>query len=221
MQCDRNGGLPREGNRRIDLEDLRRDTGGRRTGHAHASRKDQRLGGLPGRAYGGQRAGGGDPGAWLVTEQRRQVRDVAGLRGGAQVALVRVALVVEGQHIGQIGPPLEHLQDEVTRYRPPVVYGLLAGERSQQRPAEAGEVAGPVRDGGAHGAASTRTWSEPASGRFGSLSTRRISLAATLSLSGSGAQRSRPPRLRYRIWTTPSTPLQDWMAASSALDSSG
>ena len=158
--------------------------------------------GLPGRPDGGQRPRGRDPRGRPVAEQRHQVRDAAGLRGRAQVALVRVALVVEGEHVGQVGPPLKHLQAEVAWCRPPVVDGLLAGQGAQQGAAEAGEVVDPVGDLrqaggiaddlrvlgrragaggglGAHVAASTRTWSEPASGRLGSLSTRRISSGPT------------------------------------------
>ena len=94
----------------------------------------------------------------------------------------------EGEEVTEVGPPLEHLQAEVARSRPPGADGLLAGERAQQGPAEAGEVVHPGGDlrparrvadhpasGGfrAHARPSTITRSDPASGRLGSLSTRR------------------------------------------------
>ena len=132
--------------RRVDLEGLRRDTGRGRARQAHACRDDEWSAGLPGRPDGGQRPRGRDPRGRPVAEQRHQVRDAAGLRGRAQVALVRVPLVVEGEHVGQVGPPLKHLQAEVAWGRPPVVDGLLAGQRAQQGPAEAGEVVDPVAD---------------------------------------------------------------------------
>ena len=169
----------------------------------------------------GQVPGGGDAGSRLVAEQRHQVRDAGRPGGGAQVALVRDALVVEGEHVAEVGPPLEDLQAEVAGGRPPGADGLLAGQRPQQGPAETGEVVHPVGDlrrpgglltawgsGGwhcargramrpvAHFDPSTVTCSDPASGRVGSLSTRRIWSAATVSVSGSGAQSGRAPLLR-------------------------
>ncbi len=178
---------------------------------------------------GGQRAGGRDAGARLVAEQRHQVGDAAGLRGGAQVALVRVALVVEGEDVGEVGPPLEHLQAEVARRRPPAARWLLAGQRPQQGPAEAGEVVGPVGDGrqarrvaddlrvlgagaGARTVPGLMSLPPPApaasppracSGRCRPAGSGRRDPEP---VSGSGAQSGWTPRLRYWTWSTPSTP---------------
>ena len=69
------------------------------------------------RRIGGDLSDGADRRARLVAEQRDEAGDAVRELRGAQVALVGDALVVEGEDVGEIGPPLEHLQAEVAGRR--------------------------------------------------------------------------------------------------------
>src|ERR1035438_10297834 len=128
---------------------------------------------------------------------------------GAEVVLVRDALVVEGEDVGQVGPPVQHLQAEIAAGRgaPDVEFGLVR-QVLQQRAPEARKILYAVvnlaqpagvadREAGgqlaasaaaaagtaAHFPPSTTIRLEPWSGWLGSLSTRMISSLPTVTRS--------------------------------------
>ena len=111
-------------------------------------------------------ADGGDGRARLVAEQRDQAGDAGRELGGAQVALVRDPLVVEGEDVGEIGPPFE-------RSAAPRSPGAGRQPRSacspargcEQRAAEAGEVVDAVGDRGEPGRVCDDRGGSPHDGR--------------------------------------------------------
>src|SRR4051794_26963294 len=132
---------------------------------------------------------------------------------GSKICLVRDTLVVEGEDIGEIGPPFDHLHAEVAVGvgLPGTEFGFGPQRRIDQAPqqgvAESDEVADPVIEAVAsrrvedrelrrraitgtdrlvrhHLPPYTLTATEPRSGWSGSFSTRRISSTASANSSG-------------------------------------
>ena len=217
LQRDRRVGRPREGRRRR-LPRLDGDSRRRAVRHLEACGDDDGLV-RPGRpAQRGDPADRGDRRPRLIAQQRHETGHARGQLRGAQVALVGDPLVVEGEDVGEVGPPFEDLEAEVagrrdaSRAAPARPAAVASSARrkplkSSTRSAIVDSPGGLVttcgswppshgHGAGAHLPPSTSTRNEPSSGRLGSSSTRRMRSAGIETVSGSGAQPGCTPRSR-------------------------
>ena len=149
-----------DGGRGREFKGLRRGAGAWLALELEAPRQGHRLARQDaGRNQRRQHSRSADRGTRPVAQQLNQLRGRLRQSGGAQIVLIGNPLVVEGENVGQVSPPLHHHHRQIgdrwigVRGGPPGVERLLhrrlarrGGQRRQERAAKVVEAAGAEGD---------------------------------------------------------------------------